>query len=342
MKRLPGVLWLLLALAVSSLAQTNEGPAKSSEQEPLKLQTNLVNLNVKVTDIGGRPLVDLQREDFLILENGETQEVAFFEPVSAPINLLLLLDMSGSTREKRKILLQAAKKFVDALGKEDRVAVAAFTRKFYLLSDFTGDHKQLKKRIDKAKDIEGGTAYYDAMWQTLDLLQSLKDSRKAIVVLTDGVDNSLVPNSSMNYQRTEHTFDDLLGRAEEDDATIYPIYLNTLAPPRTFAYTLLVPGLAEDLRTRYERDVAEARRLHKVARSQLEALAEATAGCLFAADSETDLEGVYQRVAAELHQFYSLAYAPKKDLGKGEYRKITIKVNREGARAQTRRGYYAK
>ena len=348
MKRVLFVFGFLLAPVLCGFAQSEktspEPPAKAPEPAAIKLVTNLVNLNVKVTDIGGRPLVNVKREEFVILENGELQEVAFFEPVTAPINLFLLLDLSGSTDEKRKILIQAAKKFIDALGKEDRIAIAAFTRKFYLLSEFTSDRKQLKKGLEKAEDIHGGTAYYDAMWRTLDILRDLKEPRKAIVVLTDGVDNALYHRDSSNYYDTGHSFDELLARAEEEDATIYPIYLNTLSEsqPSGILSRFRVFGIG-GARTGSSGRVSEAAaRRHEIARSQLEALAEATAGSLFKADREEDLDGIYQQVAAELHQFYSLAYTPKHDVKKGESRKISVKVTRDGARIKTRRGYTVK
>ncbi len=97
------------------------------------------------------------------------------------------------------------------------------TRKFILASDFTADKKELKKSVEKMKEISGGTAFYDGMcmWTTLDLLRRVKDSRKAIVVLTDGVDGSLLDS---DYERSDHNFE--LARVSEEDATMQPIYLD--------------------------------------------------------------------------------------------------------------------
>ncbi|MEW6127955.1 MAG: VWA domain-containing protein [Acidobacteriota bacterium] len=344
MKTLLFTLGVILLGCFSSLAQTEKPISQSGEEQAIRLQANLINLNVKVTDAQARPLVDLKKEDFVIFEDGIEQDVAFFQPVNAPVNLVLLLDFSGSTREKRKILFKAAKKFVDALGKDDQIAVAGFTRKYYLISDFTNDHNLLKKRIDDADEISGGTAYYDALWKTLDLLMSKRDSRKAIVVLTDGVDSSLYKNrGSYSYLPTTHSFEELLDRAEEEDASIYPIYLNTLKPPSKgggFIGKLL--GFGKEMNAYRERAYNEEKMIYALAHQQLEALAESTAGTLFTANREEDLESVYEKVAAELHLFYSLAYAPKKGMGTGEFRKLAIKVHRENAKPKTRKGYFAK
>jgi len=315
------------------LASAKYVPPKPPDKDVLRLETRLVNLNVKVTDRAGRPISNLKQENFAVAEDGVPQEVAFFQPVTAPINLVLLLDLSGSTKEKRKVMAQAAKKFIDSLGPNDRVALAAFTRQFYALSDFTTDRKELKKLVDKIKGIDGGTAFYDAMWSTLDLLDRVKEARKAIVVLTDGVDNSLQRSGRWT---TTHTFDELLGRVSEEDATIYPIYLNT--EPEIKINLKGKPWAYERRRER----VAARKRPYEIAREQLEAIAEETAGLIFKADSEHDLDGVYQRVAAELHQLYSLAYDPKNTNLNGQFRKVGVKVNQPGLLARSRRGYYAK
>ena len=304
-----------------------------SEDGVIRLEARLINLNVKATDRGGSSLSALRREDFRIFEDGVEQSIFYFEPVSAPINLVLLLDLSGSTRERRKVMIETARGFIDSLGAGDRVAIAAFTRDFIVVSDFTSDKKQLKNSVDKMEKIQGGTAFYDAMWATLDLLEKVKDSRKAIVVLTDGVDNSLVEHG---YEPTNHSFDDLLARVAEEDATIYPIYLNP-------EETRLVKALQDPLLSGMRRERTEARlKPDLTAHRQIDMLAQESAGTVFVAEGENELDGVYQRVAAELRLMYTLAYDPKNTKRDGGYRKITVEVKREGAVVKTRRGYFAR
>jgi len=300
-------------------------PYDANNREPdgdnvIRLEGRLVNLNVKATDRAGRIVPDLKKEDFLVFEDGVQQEVTHFEPITAPVNLVLLLDLSGSTEGKMKVLKKAARKFIDSLSRGDRIAVAAFTRRFYLISSFTTDYELLKDRIDDIENRHSGTAYYDAMWAALDLFDAVKETRKAIVVLTDGVDNSL---SDPWRWSTRHNFDELLMRVAEEDVTIYPIYLDT-------EYEMVVKR-GQDNHEAYAK-----------ARKQLEAVADETGGMLFRADRIEDLEGVYQRVASELRTLYSLAYSPYNSQNDGRWRKISVKVNRAGVVARTRRGYYAK
>ncbi len=308
--------------------------AKPEEKELLRLEARLVNLNIKATDRAGNPLADLTKDDFVVYEDGVEQEIAFFEPQSAKINLVLLLDLSGSTEDKRKVMIKAAKKFIDTLDPNDPIALAAFTREFFVLSDFTTDRNLLKKKVEKIKDINGGTAFYDSLWKTFDLFKPVTEARKAIVVLTDGVDNSLV---RVGYHPSDHTFQEVLDRVAEEDATIYPIYLDTDEELRRLV------AKRDDISSNIVRKiVSDRKRPNEIAREQLEALAEHTAGKLFRADSERDLEGVYERVASELHLLYSVGYAPKNTQNDGKFRKTSVTLKREGSIAKTRRGYYAR
>lgn len=312
------------AKAESSSAVTE---AKSSPLSPetIRIETRLVNLNVKAVDKAGQPLTDLKLEDFVVYEDAVKQDVTHFKPVNAPVNILMLLDLSGSTQKRRGAMIEAARKFIDALPAQDKISLVAFTRRYRPLADFTTDKIALKKEIEQVKKIGGGTAFYDSMWKALDDLNKISDARKAIVVLTDGEDESLVGD-----EETIHTFDDLLGRASEEDVTIYPIYFSGQNHYNKIG--LLFGGngslIGNDNR--------------RIARKQLDKLAEQTGGEVFSAQREEELEGAYKRVASELHTLYSLAYSPDKLKHNGEFRKINVKIGRDGAVAKTRRGYYDK
>ena len=340
------------ALVVRSKEETGEGqpangveqPASSTgarpEENALKLEARLVNLNVRATDGAGNPLHDLKKEDFTIFEDGVRQDIFSFESVNSPISLVLLLDLSGSTADKRKVMAEAAKKFIDSLGKEDRIAIAAFTREFVVVSDFTSDRKLLKQRLDRIESYRGGTAFYDALWKTLDMLDSVEEARKAIVVLTDGVDNSI---SSPRSLGTAHNFDELLARVEEQDATIYPIRPGDTPSSMRPVYNATGRKRVVSVNGKtLPSDQSEPLNPYETARQQLDALAERTGGKVFKAASEDDLDGVYEQVANELRLLYGLSYAPRDTSSDGRFRKITVQISREGAVVKSRRGYYAK
>ena len=309
-----------LALIVSLISQQATAPSARAikpEESAIKLNARLVNVNIKVVDSSGRPVSQLKPSDFVVLEDNVPQEITYFEPVAAPVNLLLLLDLSGSIGSKLEAMKKAAKKFVDSLGRDDRIAIASFTTRFQGVSDFTTDKGKLKKSIDHIINPGGDTALYDAAWEALDALRGRGQARTALVILSDGVDSAFIPNE----QGSKRGFDELMMRVEEEDATIYPIYFDTEPEVVGGDYTPQVFAKA---------------------RTQLEALAEQTGGSYFRASRAEDLDGVYKRVAAELHSFYSLAYPAKDAKNDGRWRKIAIKVNRDGVKARTKRGYYAR
>lgn len=295
-------------------------------EDTFRIETRLVNLNVKALDRAGQPITNLKPEDFTIYEDGIKQEVSHFKPVNAPVSLILLLDLSGSTQKKRKAMIEAAHRFIDTLPAGDKISVVAFTRTYRPLTDFTTDKVQLKAAVNKINKIGGGTAFYDATWKALDQLRELGEARKAIVVLTDGEDESLVSD-----RETTHTYDDLLGRASEEDVTIYPIYFSPQQHSINRIGVLFGNGSLMGGNDR-----------GKGARKQLEQLADQTGGEIFSAQREEDLQSAYKLVANELHTLYSLAYSPDKPKHDGQFRKVNVKLTREGSVAKTRRGYYDK
>lgn len=292
-------------------------------EDTLRIETRLVNLNVKALDKSGKPITNLTQADFAIFEDGAKQEIAHFKPVNAPVNLILLLDLSGSTQKKRKGMIEAANRFIDSLPAGDKISIVAFTRQYKPLTDFTADKRALKEAVKKINKIGGGTAFYDSTWKALDQLSQLTEARKAIVVLTDGEDESLISD-----RETKHTFEDLLGRASEEDVTIYPIYFS---PSNHINKLGVLFGGSGGF---------TGSSVGKTARQQLEELAAQTGGEIFSAQREEDLENAYKLVANELHTLYSLAYSPDKLKNDGQFRKINVKLTRDGAVAKTRRGYF--
>ena len=294
------------------------GSIDSAENDPdaIRLRTRLVNLNVKVMDQYGKTVPSLNKENFEILEDGVKQDITHFEPVTAPVSLILLLDLSGSIKSKLKAVKKAAQNFIDSLRPDDRVAVAGFTRRFFVVVEFTNDRKWLRKLIDDLKGPSGGTAFYDSLWASLDMFDDIKETRKAVVILTDGVDSSLDDSS----EGSRRDFDELIRRVEEEDVTVYPIYFDT------------------------EQEMVEKQHMntheqYATARMQLRALADQTGGELFKAARIEDLEGVYQKVASELFTLYSISYLPKDASNERQWRRVNVNVNREGVKAKTRRGY---
>lgn len=306
------------AKAASTSQASGGSPDSAGGGFRLRVDSRLVNLNVRVIDGAGAAVSGLVREDFTVYEDDVEQPIAHFQPQTAPLNLYLLLDLSGSTKDKMDVIKQAAVRFIESLDPADRVAVAAFTSRFMRVSDFTNDRQALRDRIKRIRNTGGGTAFYDAAWYSLDELEEVEGGRQVLVIMSDGVDNVLQAPDSYT---TKHDFDSLLSRAASGQATLFPIYLDT----------------------EYEQ-VVEKRNIssiaYKTARRQLTQLADGTGGTLFRADRVQDLEGVYQKVVAELRTLYSLSYYAPPAAGAGRpWRAVRVMVAKPDAIASTRPGY---
>jgi VWFA-related protein len=145
-----------------------------------------VVLTATALDKDGRPVLDMTRDDFTLLEDGAPQQILDFYVEQRPIAMAIVIDTSGSMRDAMRGTQAAAGGFVDTLEAEDRAMVMDFDEKVFLLQPLTGDRDSLKKAIDSTYS-QGGTAVYDAMFSAFRILNPV-EGRKAIVLLTDGDD----------------------------------------------------------------------------------------------------------------------------------------------------------
>jgi VWFA-related protein len=302
---------------------TDRRPAggASAADDAIVLKSALVNLNVSVTNRSGAAFGNLKKEDFRVAENGDNQKIEFFAPTTAPFNLVLLLDLSGSIQDKLEIVKSAALRFLDVIEPQDRVAVVTFTDQVRVVSQLTADRSELKQRIMAIRRPQGGTAFYEALWFSLvDTLRNSRGQRNAIVVMTDGVDSSL---DRYNPAPTRVSFNQLAHRLEESDTLVFPIYLDT------------------EYEEVFERgnSTSEA---YAIGRDQLDRIAEVSGARLFKAEKASDLAGVYKQVAAAIRTMYSVGYYPTNPEKDGTYRRVRVTVDKPDAAVRTRKGYYAK
>ena len=313
---LSGVL-LALLFPANCIAQSTE------PTETLRVDSDLVDLKVSVVSLNPQNRVaDLQQKDFLVLEDGMPQEISFFAAAAAPFDLVLLLDLSGSTADKVKLIRSSAKRFVDATRPLDRVAIVTFTDAPHVVSALTWDRKLLKSSIDDIEKPLGGTKFWDSLRYVLETLLTAKQAsrRSAIVVMTDGVDNAL-PDVYGEGSRTN--FVELLDIVRHSNTILFPIYLDT-----------------ENEEVRRHRTPKSA---YPIARDQLARLAEACGTTVYRANKLKDLDAVYQQVIRDLGTVYSIGYRPSNTLRDGRWRTVTVQLlDYHEVSARTKRGYFAK
>src|SRR5256885_11450289 len=180
-----------LALLFLCVAATHSANAQQGDDETITVNTSLVQLNVGVVDGQGRAVTNLSRNDFVVYEDNVKQPIMNFEPTVAPFSLVLLLDMSGSTINFRQNLKPAAVLFLDTISAEDRVSVVIFNENVKALTGFTTDRKKAAYAILERADGRGETQLYKALNFSLQELGKEGARRKAIVVLSDGLDTSM-------------------------------------------------------------------------------------------------------------------------------------------------------
>ncbi|HYJ89554.1 MAG TPA: VWA domain-containing protein, partial [Pyrinomonadaceae bacterium] len=187
-----------------------------SEGDIIRVDSQLVTLNMSVVDRNtNRGLIGLAKSDFRLFENGAAQEILQFESSSAPFDLLLLVDLSGSTRDVLSLIRAAAVRFVDAARPSDRIGVIAFAGRPTVVSPLTLDRRLLRQRLTAMETIRtGDTKLYDATDFTVNqVLEDAKSRRRtAIILMSDGLDGSI---DGVQGDGSVLGYKELLGRVQE-------------------------------------------------------------------------------------------------------------------------------
>lgn len=183
-------IFFLAASGVAALAQTPNQQVQDPQQPAIeKIPTTLINVPVIVTDRFGRFITGLGRSDFSIREDGVQQKVEDFSSTEAPFNVALLIDTSRSTQNKLNTIRKAALAFIKQLQVNDRVMIVTFDEQVRFVSDFTNNRVELERSIKNLK-TSYLTSLYDAIHLTINEKMATVKGRKAIVILTDGVDTA--------------------------------------------------------------------------------------------------------------------------------------------------------
>jgi Ca-activated chloride channel family protein len=305
-------LFLITAAALTWAQQNTTKPPQKQQTQPedsgavFSTNTNRVVCSTTVIDKNGHLVTDLPKSAFTVYENGRAQEITAFKREDVPVAMGLIVDNSGSMREKRKKVEKAAADLALASNKEDEVFVVNFNDSAYLdlphEKDFTNDIEELKEALARI-DSRGGTAMRDAIRMSIDQLKKAHRDKKVLVVVTDGVDNASIINQ-----------ENLVKISQQSGVLIYAVGLLT----------------------------EEDRRDAKKAQRELMALADATGGESFFPKELTEVDTIAQQVARDIRNQYTIEYNPSDTSLDGKFREIKIAVNAPGRpTARTRSGYYA-
>jgi Ca-activated chloride channel family protein len=284
-----------------------QNPNSGSQEPKIRVDVNLVVLHTTVLDDRGRFADGLKEENFRVLEDKTEQKLAVFKREDIPVSMGLVIDNSGSMRDKRPRVNAAALTLVEASNPQDEAFVVNFNDDFYLDldKDFSSSIPELKEALERI-DSRGSTALYDAIIGSLDHVKKGRKDKKVLLVVTDGEDNT-------SHNSLEKTIREI----QKTDTVIYTI------------------GLLGE----------ESKKNAKRAKRALEEIAKASGGLAFFPENVSDVKDICENVAHDIRNQYTLAYYPTNTKRDGTFRTVQVDVipprGRGKLTARTRNGYYA-
>jgi Ca-activated chloride channel homolog len=281
------------------------GPNQQGSQ--IKVDVNLVVLHTTVLDDRQRFADGLKPENFRVYEDKVEQKLSVFKREDVPVSMGLVIDNSGSMRDKRPRVNEAAITLVQTSNPSDEAFVVNFNDDFYLDldKDFTNSIPELKEALERI-DSRGSTALRDAILGSLDHLKKASKDKKVLLIVTDGEDNA-----------SRNSLEKTLREIQKTDTVIYTI------------------GLLSQ----------ESKKEAKRARKALEQIAQASGGLAFFPENVDDVHNICEQVAHDIRNQYTLAYYPTNTRRDGTFRAVSVEVIPPHGRgrlvARTRNGYYA-
>jgi Ca-activated chloride channel homolog len=306
-RRIILVLLLVLGLVLSPInAQEQEkrpDPGANPGDDTISVETNLVVLNVTISDLKDRYVPDLKVEEFRILEDSKQQEILSFSFEETPFAAAILLDASGSMEHKLTLGRAACANFVEGIREGDTFAIYSFSgTKVKKLQDFT----EVRDIPDSVWDLqaEGETPLYDAIVQAADDLSQRPERRRAILIASDGGDT-----------KSRASLDQAIKKATAANAMIYAIDMTDSTVYNT--------------------------NLREKSADVMKSMAEKTGGKFFRSPGGGKLREAFANAVTELRNQYTLTYSSSNDRQDGRWRAIEVRVARPQLNIRAKQGYYA-
>ncbi|NNE68528.1 MAG: VWA domain-containing protein [Pyrinomonadaceae bacterium] len=380
MSRIRGVIFEILAvcfLAVNVFAQDVPPPPLPpiiEDNEEVRIDTQLVDVPISVTDKEGKPILDLKRENFAVFEDGKKQEIVNFFAADEAFEAALLLDTSGSTRAELRLIKRAAQLFIDSLREGDRVAIISFNTATAegsvvgrstsfpvaeVVTGLTSERSVLSAALDKV-GTSNGTPYYDSLLKVAgDVFRNPASERfrgrRALVALTDGVDSTSDAGFEEASEEIAKTgiatyFVHLDTQQDFEDGLLGDCYSSTqFSKAQLRRYYNLFPKEFKIERVLdfcklgdFERlDISK--RLYSLAADQMAGMAKASGGKVFPVADLREARLAFRNVASEIGTSYSIGYYSTNTEFDGTYRKIRVEIKGlpAGSILRAREGYTA-
>ncbi len=263
-------------------------PSLKTHTKPYKVEVDLVLVPVTITDPMNRLVTGLEKDNFIVEDNGQKQEIRHFSSEDAPISLGVIFDMSGSMKDKIEKSREAVVDFFKTANPQDEFFMVAFNDKPVLLSDFTSSIEQIQGQLVYAEP-RGRTALLDSIYLALAKMREAHNQKKALLIISDGGDN-----------HSRYTESEIKSIVREADVQIYAIGI--FSPN---------PGTIEE----------------QTGPATLSAITDVTGGRTFTVDNPNELSDIATKIGIELRNQYVLGYRPSTPVKDGKWRKIKVKLH---------------
>ncbi len=309
LERLFANLFIALALSVTALAQNaTPTPVPDDPDERIRVKTDLVSLTLTVTDPYGRYVSGLNKSAFTIFDNNQEQEITYFSDADAPVSIGILFDVSGSmSGEKIGKARKALERFIGTSHPSDEYFLIAFNNRAQLLMDRTRDGDAVLRKLTLVKPKEN-TALYDAVYLGVERVTRGTHQKRAMLIISDGQDNA-----------SRYNFGEVRRLMKESDVVTYAVGIMDRGDS----------GNALGLQVQ----------------AFLDELSSVTGGKSFYPQTDIEMDEIFERIALELRNQYSIGYIPKDFQPDGKWRKVKVKIKPPRGlprlTVRSREGYYA-
>jgi Ca-activated chloride channel family protein len=300
--------------------------AQDPNEDSIVVTSNLVTVNVIVTDRGGRYVRGLNADQFSIYDENIRQQIAHFSVGAAPVSIGIVSETPANS-ERTSAILAALKQFVSTLGQRDTFFFTAYSRDGSLTTDFIPSATQLMDHLSVVKP-GGPSALYDVLFSAADKLRQAPNLKRALLVVADGQDN-----------RSKHTYRDLRNRLREFDAQIYTI---GIADPAIDQFAGTRRWVFEDLTRQTGRPSFSTSSEAGIGRAVLAEMSRVSGGATYSAESENEpeLTWICAQIATELREQYTLGFYPSQVTSQRWHKlKVQIDARHHNLSLSYRKGY---
>ena len=300
--------------AVLLMAFASTGLAQVKDDETISIETELVGLNVSVTDSKGRHITGLTKDQFQVFDNNVKQEIAFFSGEEEPLSIGIVYDVHSTTPERTKAVLKSLKSFVKTLRQEDDFFVMVFNEHGSGIVDFVPTSEQISQQLTLG-DTRGSKALYDAIFQSFERIQKARNSKKALLIISDG-----------NDHQSRHSYKEVRQQISRFNVQVYGISI-----AKTMNYASAIPNKweFEDISRQIGRRSYLSHADESMGRAILEEISKISGGNASSSDARNDeLLVNCTRIALEMRRQYKISFYPSDETAQSKkWHKLKVSLN---------------